>query len=244
MPVWPPDDVAKAGLGCPVLQGLIVKDGFSKQRFAQLVEPAEAFILAGGRSTRMGRDKALLLLNGKPLIQYGIATLQELGLQPRLAGTRPDLATFAPVISDLRPGCGPLGGVEAALQVSSADLNLFLPVDVPLLPTIFLRWMLDRAAVTGALATIPLVQGRPQPLCSVLRRELLPFITRALDGGHFKVMDALAGSGAPDLFNVEAIAPIQRDWPVAPPLHRWFQNLNRPEDLAGVGGLAGFDLGG
>jgi len=192
---------------------------------------AEAFVLAGGRSSRMGTDKALLLLDGAPLIAHALGKTKELGPSARIAGSRSDLAAYAPVVEDLRPDCGPLGGIEAALAASESDLNVFIPVDVPLLPSVFLQWMLTRAAITGASAIIPLLLGRPQPLCSVLRRGLLPAISLALDQGKFKVMDALTGGADADLFSLEAVAPTQKDWPMDMSLHLWFQNLNRPEDL-------------
>lgn len=179
----------------------------------------------------MGCDKALLRYEGSPLIEHAVGTLRSLGLAPRIAGNRPDLAQFAPIVEDLRPACGPLGGVEAALAASDTELNIFLPVDLPMLPASFLQWMAVRAALTGAIATIPLLMGRPQPLCSVLRRSLLPGISQALDDGRCKVMDALTVSREVDFFNVETVAPAQRGWPAEPPLHRWFQNLNSPADL-------------
>ncbi|HEY0759346.1 MAG TPA: molybdenum cofactor guanylyltransferase [Acidisarcina sp.] len=203
----------------------------------------EAFVLAGGRSSRMGRDKALLDLNGAPLIEHALAKLRSLGFEPRIVGCRPDLERFAPVIEDRRPGCGPLGGIEAALAVSRAERNLFLPVDLPLLPVAFLEWMLTRARTTGAALTVPSLTGRPQPLCSVLCRGLLPQISAAIEKGSFRVMDALSGTSPAsqeraeiDLFAVETIAPAQREWSYERPLHTWFQNLNCPQDLDGLRG--------
>jgi molybdenum cofactor guanylyltransferase len=195
---------------------------------------ASAFILAGGRSTRMGQDKALLRIRGVTLVEQAVAKFRALGLLPRIAGSRPDLAGFAPVVEDLHPGCGPLGGIEAALAASDPDLNIFLPVDLPLLPAVFLQWMLARAEITGATATVPLLQGRAQPLCCVLRRSSLPHISRALNEGNFRVMAAITSAGDTDLFNVETIAPAQREWAAEPPLHRWFQNLNSPKDLHAI----------
>jgi molybdenum cofactor guanylyltransferase len=194
------------------------------------------FVLAGGRSTRMGTDKALLRYGGTRLIELAVAKLESLECSTRIAGSRPDLARFAPVVKDLRPGCGPLGGIEAALSASDSELNVFAPVDLPLLPSFFLQWMVLRAELTGAMATIPLLEGRPQPLCCVLHRDLLPQISQALDEGKFKVVPALDAAGGADYFSVESVAPTQRDWPAEPPLHRWFQNVNRPEDLHSLNG--------
>ena len=193
------------------------------------------FVLGGGRSTRMGTDKALLHHAGRPLIEGAIDLLKAAGVAPHIVGTRPDLAAFAPVIADLHPGCGPLGGIEAALAASNSDANLFLPVDLPLLPPVFLRYLLERASITGASATIPTLGGRPEPLCAVYRRDLMAGIGTSLESGNYKVIDAIEKAANPlgiDLFSVEAVGATRADWPLNPPLYRWFQNLNTPADLA------------
>ena len=188
----------------------------------------------------MGRDKALLEWQGRPLIEHALARLHRLGLHPSILGTRPDLESFAPVIADNFPGHGPLGGIEAALSTSDTDLNLFLPVDLPLLPVEFLRWLIARAHLTQAAATIPRIEGRPQPLCAVYHRRLLSGIQASLQQEDAKVTRAIENSarGAGlriDCFDAEAIAAAQADpgtWLRAFPVHRWFANLNTPGDLA------------
>ena len=194
-----------------------------------------AFVLAGGQSKRMGRDKALLELGGLPLIEHALVKLRALDFSPAIVGSRPDLARFAPVISDNFSHLGPLGGIEAALAASDAEQNLFLAVDLPWLPVDFLQWMMERANCTNALATIPRFQGLPQPLCAVYRRAMLPHIKAALLQGDAKVMRAAeraaAGTGLRiDDFNTESVAAA-KSWSQPIPLHRWFQNLNTPDDL-------------
>jgi molybdopterin-guanine dinucleotide biosynthesis protein A len=195
------------------------------------------FVLAGGRSTRMGRDKALLTYAARPLIAHAVDLLKHAGLEPRIVGSRPDLASFGPVLEDLHSGCGPLGGMEAALAASESEWNIFVPVDLPLLPPAFLRYLMERAAITGASATIPTLGGRPEPLCAVYHRDLLSGITRALESGEYKVKRAIesaanASHAEIDLFGVEAVAATRADWPMEPPLYRWFQNMNTPADMA------------
>jgi molybdenum cofactor guanylyltransferase len=125
---------------------------------------------------------------------------------------------------------------------SREELNLFLPVDLPLLPIEFLQWMTDRARQTNALATIPHLLGRAQPLCAIYSRALLHCAQAALAAGDGKVMRAIeaasvANGSKIDAFDVETIfsslAP-SSDWPQSPPAHRWFNNLNTPEDIAGA----------
>lgn len=198
-----------------------------------------AFVLAGGQSTRMGRDKALIEFHGRLLIEHSLAKLRALGLTPSIAGNRPDLARFAPIFPDNYPGSGPLAGIEAALAASREDMNLFLPVDIPAIPVEFLRWMAVRAEQTAAIATVPYLQGRPQPLCAVYHRVLLPHAQAALAVGDAKVMRAiekasLTTGSSIDAFDVEVIASCLTPTSAscaALRVHCWFHNLNTPADL-------------
>jgi molybdopterin-guanine dinucleotide biosynthesis protein A len=195
------------------------------------------FVLAGGRSTRMGRDKALLEFEGRPLIARIVDLLRSLDLTPRICGSRPDLAGFAEVVADNYARSGPLGGIEAGLAASDAELNLFVPVDAPELPREFLGWMMRRAERSHAVATIPHYGDRPQPLCAVYSRRLLAGLQEALTDGHLKVMTAIknaaAGVGEPlDEFDVESVAASgPESWEFQPPLRDWFGNVNTPGEF-------------
>jgi molybdenum cofactor guanylyltransferase len=194
-----------------------------------------AFVLAGGLSTRMGRDKVLLELGGRPLIEHALEKLRGLGFLPRIVGSRSDLAVFAPVIPDIHSQAGPLGGIEAALAASDSAQNLFLPVDLPWLPAECLRWMVERVEKTDALATIPRLQGQPQPLCAVYSKALLPHVQAALAAHDAKVTNAVerarnASGLRVDTFDVESIAASQ-SWETKLPVHKWFDNINTPAEL-------------
>ena len=196
-----------------------------------------AFVLAGGQSTRMGRDKALLEIGGRPLVVHMLELVRSLGLNARVCGSRPDMAQFAEVIPDNFPRCGPLAGIEAALAISDSELNLFVPIDTPGLPGEFLRWMTGRAGTSQAAATIPSCGGRPQPLCAVYSRRLQPGLRRSLAAADYKVMTALRAAAAAlgeaiDNFHVECVAPVLQPgaWPPGSCLP-WFRNLNTPTDI-------------
>lgn len=201
---------------------------------------ADGWVLAGGRSQRMGRNKAGMELAGISLLERMLGKLRKLGLGARVAGMRePVEGVSVEVVSDLHPDCGPLSGMESALSRSERQLVMMLGVDLPLVETEFLRWMLERAQVSGAAATIPRVLGQPQPLCAVYRRELLGGIARALNSGDYKTMTAVesAAAGARlDLFDVERAATLGA-WDSPLPAHCQFMNCNTREELAAAAAL-------
>jgi molybdenum cofactor guanylyltransferase len=195
-----------------------------------VAEAVRGYVLAGGLSTRMGRDKALVNYHGTPLLVRMLERMARVVAQPKIVGTRSDLLPYAPVVPDLHSAIGPLGGLEAALQDSDAELNLFLPVDLPQLPVFLLSTLLERAQVTGALATVPLMNGMPQPLVTVYRRAMLPLIQEAIGCKEYKVMGPVYKArnlpDGVDFFHVEALLWGESEWP-----YLWFRNVNSPEDL-------------
>jgi molybdopterin-guanine dinucleotide biosynthesis protein A len=208
---------------------------------------AEGWVLAGGRSLRMGRDKAGVALAGRPLLEHMVEKLRALGLRARVAGLRAPVqysagGVAAEVLRDAHPDCGPLSGMETAFTKSEAPLVLIVGVDLPLLETEFLAWMLRRASTTGAMATIPRIGGEPQPLCAVYRRELLGGVTGALETGDYKVMMAVERAvgrlddGGMDCFDAERVAATGA-WRSTRAAHWQFMNCNTPEELSLAGAL-------
>ncbi len=147
-----------------------------------------AFILAGGKSSRMGEDKAFLQLGGKSLLDIASETAASVCGSVIIVGDRGRFGSDA--IEDVYPDSGPLGGIHAALASSRLDLNLVLAVDMPFVEPKFLRWMLHRAATTYAIVTVPRLTSGFQPLCAVYRRSFKGFAEAALKSGSFKI-DAL-----------------------------------------------------
>ena len=137
------------------------------------------YVLAGGKSSRMGQDKALMELAGKPLVAHAVKKLRRVCMDVRVLGANPEFAAYAPIVPDLHPGCGPLGGMEAALAHSIFDWNLFMPVDMPFLPSAFLnywvRQTLTRRRGGHGLAMFT-VDGVPQPTLALVHRDIMPFV--------------------------------------------------------------------
>jgi molybdopterin-guanine dinucleotide biosynthesis protein A len=188
----------------------------------------------------MGADKATLSLQGLTLVERAVRIFEAAGYPAKIVGSRPDLEKFAPVIPDLRSGCGPLSGIEAALLHTDSELAVFIPVDVPLLPSAMLRRLVRRALVTGAMMTAPRVLGFAQPLCAVYHWALLPSISSALDRGDHKVMRVMleataALGGEVDIFDIETLMTAgedRREWPLISSIA--FLNCNTREDLTRI----------
>jgi molybdopterin-guanine dinucleotide biosynthesis protein A len=187
----------------------------------------------------MGRDKALVEFEGRPLVERALGILKEAGLAVSIAGAREGarLESYAPVISDPSPGLGPLAGICSGLRSSPAARGVFLPVDVPLLPSSLIEYMLRHARVTGSAVTLVSVNGFVQTFPAVLGQEILPVLERRLGNGEggclvaFRAGAAESGRGV-DIIAVEILVQSgQVGHPQALPPVRWWQNVNSGRDL-------------
>jgi molybdopterin-guanine dinucleotide biosynthesis protein A len=198
---------------------------------------AAGFVLAGGRSSRMGSEKALIEFRGEPLVAHALRILRGAGLTALIAGARSALERLAPVVPDLDPGQGPLGGICAAMASSSARWSVCVTVDMPLLPASLVAFLLSEAREERAAVTVASVNGFSETFPVVLDRALLPGLRRALDagqGGCFAAFQsAAAGLGqAVKVVQVELAAEGgMLVHPEGVPAAFWFLNVNLPADL-------------
>ena len=140
--------------------------------------PFTAILLAGGKSTRMGCDKAMLQLNGIPLLKWQSDKLHALGAAELLiSGFAREEFGDVQFIPDLYPNCGPLSGLHACLKAADTPYCLVLSVDTPLVPLQTLRQLL--AAHTGGV-TVLHHADRTEPLIGVydsaLAQNIEPFL--------------------------------------------------------------------
>ena len=186
------------------------------------VEYACGFVLAGGKSSRMGCDKALLKLQGETLVVRGLRKLRYVCAETAIAGGSQAVAQFGRVVADLWPEHGPLGGIVSALEQSPYEWNLFVAVDMPFVPEVALR-RLVAAAGGEEMIFLAQAQGVVQPLCGVYSRRALPALREELKAGRLKVKDAVATTGAAAYVQFADLA--------------WFRNLNTPEDFRAAAGF-------
>jgi len=191
-----------------------------------------AFILAGGQSTRMGTDKAFVTLDGRTLLARMLNLAREIAADVQIVGDPAKFAAFAPVVEDVFRGCGPLGGIHAALRSSSSDLNLILAVDVPFVSIAFLQFLLARSRKSNAVVTVARVEGHWQPLCGVYRRQFASCAEAALREGRYKI-DALFEEISTDVIEQEDLQGAGFSCDL-------FRNVNTPEELAQAGGDRSF----
>ena len=187
------------------------------------LDPLTGFVLAGGKSTRMGSDKAVLPLHGRTLLENSLSVLREVADEVFILGSPQVYGTYGPALADIFPGCGPLSGIHAALAQTKTQFNLIVAVDIPFVSSDFLAYLARRAQESAATVTIPEIAGYLEPVCAVYSRDFLPVAEQALERGDHKITPLLPGDGT----LVIAEAELKKfAFPGG-----MFENLNTPEDL-------------
>jgi len=182
------------------------------------------YVLAGGKSSRMGTDKALVELAGRPLIARAVEKLRQICAEVHILSSNPELEVHAPLIGDLHEDCGPIGGIEAALAHSRFDWNLMLPVDLPFMPAEFLRDWVERVTARADICAAYFeVGGKPQPSVLMIRREAGPSIRASILQGQYKLLPALGETSLGSRVWVEVLHDADAE--------RWFVNVNTPDEL-------------
>jgi len=146
-----------------------------------------AFVLAGGKSMRMGRDKAFLQLGDRTLLARAVDLASAVAGDVRIVGDARKFARFGAVVEDVYRERGPLGAIHAALLSTTTELNLMLAVDLPFLQPEFLQYLISEAHRTGAVVTVPRAGGGLQPLCAVYLRRFAELAERSLREGRNKI---------------------------------------------------------
>jgi molybdopterin-guanine dinucleotide biosynthesis protein A len=192
-----------------------------------------AFILAGGASARMGKDKALLEISGVPLIVRTasivnplVASVTIIG-QPKTYGglgicAIPDCGFGERNVRERSPG--PLAGIATALGATSHQWNLILACDLPYLTKEWVSWLISRASASRGQVIMPQTKGGLEPLAAVYRRECFARVAAALTKGIRKVTDAL------EELEIEVVHV--SEWRHLDPDGLVLHNMNAPEDYA------------
>lgn len=184
--------------------------------------PFTAVLLAGGKSTRMGRDKAGVLLDGQPLWRHQLATLRavqpaELFISGKADG--PYAGAGVEILADHSPGLGPLAGLEAAFRRASHPLVLVLAIDLPAMTPGFLASLIQTATTTGC---VPRSAEWFEPLAAVYPRTCLPLVVACLLDADRSMQRFVRLAAAAGLVESRALLPGDL---------ALFKNVNLPGDL-------------
>lgn len=144
-------------------------------------------VLAGGRSSRLGRDKAVEMVAGRSLLQRAVAALRELCNDVIVVGRKSgDAGAVVRWVEDIVPAMGPLGGIYTGLAVAPHEQNLVVACDMPFLRRDLLEVLITR--YPEADVVVPVVDGQMQPLCARYAVRCLHPIDELIREGHFGVM--------------------------------------------------------
>lgn len=172
----------------------------------------------------MGTNKAFVRLNGKQLIDYALDILKEVTPHVILSvGSESFRYKNLPVVKDVYPGCGPIGGIYSALQYSNTDLNLVISCDLPFVPADLLKFLTEEARNDDADVTLFVDEhGYWQTLCAVYRKSILPQMEEAVIQKNLKLKMIVSEVKY-------RIIPVGKT-------HKYYQsnaflNMNTPEDV-------------
>jgi molybdopterin-guanine dinucleotide biosynthesis protein A len=173
----------------------------------------------------MGSDKALLTLGGNTLLERALGLARRVANTVAILGPRERYAATGEwIIEDEYPGCGPLAGIQAALQATETDLNAILSVDMPFVTVDFLAYLIERArSRPRAKVVVPRQGGIVQGTCLACRRAFRKACEQQLRLGLYRVEDAIA-LARPDYIEEEEIRTCGFDPGI-------FRNLNTPKDI-------------
>ena len=187
-----------------------------------------AYVLAGGGSTRFGRDKALVEFAGKPLLARMIELMRSFAQDVRIVAAAEKYTDFkTTIVEDLWPGEGPLGGIVTALldtqrRAPACEWNMIVSCDMPFLNAGWMTFLAQRAASSAAQVVVPHSAHGPEPLCAGWRTNALETLQPAFERGIRRVNEGIS------LLRAEVLD--ERDWKRFDSAGRLFWNMNTAVD--------------
>lgn len=183
-------------------------------------------IQAGGRSSRMGRDKGLVDLGNRPMIEWVIDTVSDLA--DDLVITTNNKHAYIPfglrMVSDKTPGAGALHGFQTALSSVMGEYVLIVACDMPFMNKAFLQYEVEQAFTTGADIVVPQWEGRFQPMHAVYRLDTCrEAVDKAIEAGHSKVISFYE--------ELRCLTILPEKVKEFSPTGRTFRNINTPDEL-------------
>jgi molybdopterin-guanine dinucleotide biosynthesis protein A len=151
------------------------------------IDDVSGVILAGGKSSRYGKNKAFIKINGIPLIEKVITVMGSVFQELIIITNTPHKYSHLrlPVYKDLIEGLGPLGGIFTGLTAISKDAGFFVACDMPSLNRELLRHMVE--CKDDFDAVVPRISGKMEALYALYRNTCLPAIRRLIDSREYQI---------------------------------------------------------
>jgi len=182
-----------------------------------------AVLLAGGKSSRMGVDKATLLFRRRPLWRHQLETLGNLKPDRIFVSAQVDPAwrpADVEFVADVQPSRGPLSGIAAALSRTRNAHLIVLAIDMPFMTHDYLGALRQR--VSPGCGVVPIIEDRAEPLAAIYPQELAAHFVDAMCGNDFSLQSLLR-----KLMNARKVRRVT----VSENEKHFFRNLNQPGDL-------------
>lgn len=179
-------DCFEKGLPCFEPDDIVNISTFIEKHY--LKTAISAAVLAGGRSSRLGRNKAFLKVGDSTIIENVLKTIYQFVPQVKIITNSPDEYQHLGIESapDIRPGCGPLSGIHTALRLSPTEYVLVMSCDIPLVGPELIQTLLKE--YPGFDVTI-FKHKRFEPLCAVYRRTCIDALEELIDHGEYRIID-------------------------------------------------------
>lgn len=179
-------------------------------------------ILAGGKSSRMGRNKAFIEWDEVPLIERSLSLFRSVFSEVIISSNHPELYENygVKVIKDNYLDQGPLGGLEACLRKASYDYSFFAACDMPFLNSEVIRFMAKK--LDGEAILVPEVDGGFHPLHAFYHKDCLSIIKEKLELKRLKLVDLF------QVCNVRYLR--EEDFKEFPEIRLSFSNMNTPQE--------------
>lgn len=190
-------------------------------RLQKAVTRPAVLILSGGKSSRMGQDKAKALLGGKSLLERAVSFWQEAlpGAPIYIAVGQPEHFESLPEgttpVYDIYQNRGPLGGLHGAMKAIPENLLMVSAVDMPMLNQKAVQLLMEKAKGAEDICVFSR-EGRPEPLFGLYRNSCLPVMEALLESGNNRMSQLLSRSYTTEVPLPEA---------------SWVANVNTPEEL-------------
>ncbi len=178
-------------------------------------------ILSGGKSSRMGQNKALLKLGEERAIERVARQMKSLFSEVLLITNQPTEYKFLalPTFPDLYNNCGPLGGIHSALVHAQTSKVFIISCDMPMMTAEIIDAILNFPSIRPIV--VPVTEGLVQQICGIYSKACLPVLEQMLKGKKYKVMNLLDEMGA-EIIEMNKLLPNYNS--------NSFFNMNLPED--------------